>query len=649
MRSQSGGADHSSGRPQKRRRPSLGASSGASVAGGGSGAGFSPFGQSKRTRIREVEWGGELPDRSFHRWGNYDAFVGYDPTSPRSHSGRFQDDHVLQDPRVASVDPALFAGAAVLDIGCGAGYLCFQMAERLGATRVLGVDIDASLVAKARRLLAYRKAVYASGPASDRPRTGAGMSGGSDGKAAAPLSNSMPGSSPPSGSSAAGQSDSSGTGRQVPEFLPASVRTSQRWLKPPPRMIPAPPEESASAAAAVRRYAASASSSAGAGAGAASFRDDRFVDADDRTAGGSRNASPRDDRFVDADADDSDAAAVVGAGSAAFAGVAAGGGSSSSSSSGGPPYEHSPSGLSALGLFDEDDLNAASGRAVAGHSLLAASSDDGGAAAAAAVAAVFRSDESDSDSDSDSERSGGSRSSSGTSSRSSGRSGGPPRGYDGAREFAAVPGAGAGAYRSSSAAGSSGSTAPVASVIAPGAPAAGVVASSGASRSLNSTGAVAGGAAAPAAPAPAPAPLARLERVHFLCQDFVEGGGGGARGSGAVTIPPASFDIVTLFNVTKYVHLNGGDEAVRSLLSRAYAALRPGGRLLLIAQDWESYGRSRHLCVGFSAQYARIRFKPADFLPFLLEEVGFRRLHAAVRVRKPASRHGTSQLLVLEK
>lgn len=291
---------------------------------------------------------------------------------------------------------------------------------------------------------------------------------------------------------------------------------------------------------------------------------------------------------------------------------------------------------------DEDGQGAMTGSDAAAAAslpigLLPSASDDGREAAEAAVAAVFRSDESDSDS-----RSSGSQSLAISAAAAE---------RDASNSFASAAatfGRKADGARSSADAFSSIETGGAAPSPLPTDVAVDSIAPAATSSAADSASIAAGSDTASAAPAPA-AVLSRLARVHFLCQDFVEGGGGGSRGGGAVTIPPASFDVVTLFNVTKYVHLNGGDEAVRSLLSRAHAALRPGGRLLLIAQDWESYGRSRHLCVGFSAQYGRIRFKPADFLSFLLEEVGFRRLHAAVRVRKPASRHGTSQLLVLEK
>lgn len=46
------------------------------------------------------------------------------------------------------------------------------------------------------------------------------------------------------------------------------------------------------------------------------------------------------------------------------------------------------------------------------------------------------------------------------------------------------------------------------------------------------------------------------------------------------------YDVVCLFSVIKWMHLNGGDEAVRNVFRKAHALLRPGGRLVLEPQVW---------------------------------------------------------------
>ncbi len=44
------------------------------------------------------------------------------------------------------------------------------------------------------------------------------------------------------------------------------------------------------------------------------------------------------------------------------------------------------------------------------------------------------------------------------------------------------------------------------------------------------------------------------------------------------------YDVVCLFSVVKWMHLNGGDGAVRDVFRKAYGLLRPGGRLILEPQ-----------------------------------------------------------------
>ena len=69
-------------------------------------------------------------------------------------------------------------------------------------------------------------------------------------------------------------------------------------------------------------------------------------------------------------------------------------------------------------------------------------------------------------------------------------------------------------------------------------------------------------------------------------------------------LEPGSFDTITCFSVTKWVHLNGGDEALQALLAKVYSLLAPGGRYILEPQQWVSYRKalrkpvSSHLCAS---------------------------------------------------
>lgn len=62
-------------------------------------------------------------------------------------------------------------------------------------------------------------------------------------------------------------------------------------------------------------------------------------------------------------------------------------------------------------------------------------------------------------------------------------------------------------------------------------------------------------------------------KVSFRCEDFVAEAHG-----------DHGYDVVCLFSVVKWMHINGGDEALRSVFRKTYGLLRPGGRLILEPQ-----------------------------------------------------------------
>jgi 7SK snRNA methylphosphate capping enzyme len=68
-----------------------------------------------------------------------------------------------------------------------------------------------------------------------------------------------------------------------------------------------------------------------------------------------------------------------------------------------------------------------------------------------------------------------------------------------------------------------------------------------------------------------------------------KGGGGGGSESAAAWAPP--FDTICAFSVTKWVHLSGGDAAIKALFRKAHALLAPGGAFVLEAQPWRSYSK----------------------------------------------------------
>ncbi|VDL65003.1 unnamed protein product [Nippostrongylus brasiliensis] len=83
------------------------------------------------------------------------------------------------------------------------------------------------------------------------------------------------------------------------------------------------------------------------------------------------------------------------------------------------------------------------------------------------------------------------------------------------------------------------------------------------------------------------------------------------------------FDVILALSITKWIHLNYGDDGLRRFFRRAFNQLLPGGRFILEPQPFASYRKRAKMTETLKANYAAIEFKPEDFEMYLIEEVGF--------------------------
>ena len=84
---------------------------------------------------------------------------------------------------------------------------------------------------------------------------------------------------------------------------------------------------------------------------------------------------------------------------------------------------------------------------------------------------------------------------------------------------------------------------------------------------------------------------------------------------------PEGFDLVLCLAVSKWIHLNQGDDGLFLCLSRMASQLRPGGLVALEIQPWRSYEQARSLSKELRASHARLRIQPDD-IGWILECLG---------------------------
>ncbi|KAL6661905.1 hypothetical protein ACP70R_001289 [Stipagrostis hirtigluma subsp. patula] len=84
------------------------------------------------------------------------------------------------------------------------------------------------------------------------------------------------------------------------------------------------------------------------------------------------------------------------------------------------------------------------------------------------------------------------------------------------------------------------------------------------------------------------------------------------------------YDTIICLSVTKWIHLNWGDDGLVTLFVKIWRLLRPGGIFIMEPQPWTSYRRNRLVSEVAKENFNNICIYPENFREVLLDKVGFR-------------------------
>ncbi|GJZ65694.1 probable RNA methyltransferase [Tanacetum coccineum] len=86
------------------------------------------------------------------------------------------------------------------------------------------------------------------------------------------------------------------------------------------------------------------------------------------------------------------------------------------------------------------------------------------------------------------------------------------------------------------------------------------------------------------------------------------------------------YDTILCLSVSKWIHLNWGDEGLITLFSKVWRLLQPGGVFILEPQPWKSYISNRQVSQVASTNFKNFEIFPNQFQEILLDKIGFRKI-----------------------
>ncbi|XP_062147667.1 probable RNA methyltransferase At5g51130 isoform X2 [Alnus glutinosa] len=109
------------------------------------------------------------------------------------------------------------------------------------------------------------------------------------------------------------------------------------------------------------------------------------------------------------------------------------------------------------------------------------------------------------------------------------------------------------------------------------------------------------------------------------------------------------YDTILCLSVTKWVHLNWGDDGLITLFSKIWGLLLPGGIFVLEPQPWKSYQNNRNVSETIAMNYKNIIIHPECFREILLDKIGFRKVEDITSSLSGSKTGFNRQILVFHK
>ncbi|KAL0730916.1 hypothetical protein Bca4012_027010 [Brassica carinata] len=109
------------------------------------------------------------------------------------------------------------------------------------------------------------------------------------------------------------------------------------------------------------------------------------------------------------------------------------------------------------------------------------------------------------------------------------------------------------------------------------------------------------------------------------------------------------YDTILCLSVTKWIHLNWGDDGLITLFSKIWRLLNPGGIFVMEPQPWKSYEKNRRVSETTAMHHRTIVLRPEHFQEILLDKIGFRTVEDLTSSLSGVSKGFDRQILAFKK